>query len=287
MGLKLLFLFYLHLSFFSSSWAKVEYSDSQVMVTTGVKSWVEEFSQRVEDLEEDKKYPENGLTECRETKEIKRTILCLSYMQEDMNYNLARASFFVEGLADWPTGEVINHSHRYLLRYSPMIGGHDLKLTDLLRFYQRVDEVCEETQSEDYCLSSHEKEMYNNLITLLSEENEEAVVITFAVHSTLHYYEVVSHEVLHAQYFLDPAYRSVIDEYWENDVSEQDKNLARRSLERYYNVHEDELLLKNEFQAYVLMANAEDNLLWFFLNSHRGPLLDKLKAKGAEPIQVQ
>ena len=49
----------------------------------------------------------------------------------------------------------------------------------------------------------------------------------------------------------------------------------------------DELLMKNEFQAYILMAGAESSELAGFVSKYRNPLSKRLVDNGVVPIQVQ
>ncbi len=232
-------------------------------------------------------YPESGLTECKEVVEVQRAFLCLSFTQSEMNKALTRASIYVEGLMGIEADTVVPLSNYVYLRLQNMVGGHDLKVSRLIQFYEDVQEACFESSGDpDICLNPNEEEIFNKLILPLAKEDKEAVVITFAIRSSMSYQMVVSHEIMHAQYFLQDEYQKVIDEFWENDVSDEDKSEIASILSRVYNV-EDELLLKNEFQAYILMAGAEASYLKRFLSKYRDLIFTKMRKVEVEPIQVQ
>lgn len=60
-----------------------------------------------------------------------------------MNTSLGRASFFIEGISDPANkGKVVLHNNQTYQSYKSMIGGHDLKGTDLLTFHNQVVKDC-------------------------------------------------------------------------------------------------------------------------------------------------
>lgn len=112
------------------------------------------------------------------------------------------------------------------------------------------------------------------------------VVISFAKQSRMHWTDVVTHEILHAQYFNVELFRQITDAFWAEEVSPEDKKLILSALDEIYDTS-DELLMKNEFQAYILMTGAERNLLNEFVDKYRGPLMEKLKNAGIMPLQIK
>jgi hypothetical protein len=111
------------------------------------------------------------------------------------------------------------------------------------------------------------------------------VLVTFAHEGGIPDDEVVSHEILHAQYFTSPPYREAIDGYW-RDLADAQRAAIRASLAGIYNAADEELM-QNEFQAYVLMSGGERARLKRFVAAHRGPLLERLAARGERPLAVQ
>jgi len=254
-----------------------------VAVSTGVAVWNGEFESRTTAMRS-AGTSVTDYTECRETREIRGAYLCLSFNQVSMNLALGRASFFIEGLGDIARGTVVSQRDPQFRRYQRMIGGHDLKAADLKRFHEAVTEKCR--TDADYCPNAQETALFDSFILPIAAQQPDMVVITYALESSMRYDEVVTHEILHAQYFLDAAFRQVVDTYWATSVPAAEKEAIKSALSEHYD-RTDDLLMKNEFQAYMLMAGADMNLLSRYVGRHREPLMAALRAVSVTPIQVQ
>ncbi len=255
-----------------------------VSVSTGVPAWNDE----VEKILPEKANDPTGYTECRETTEIKGAYLCVSGTQTDMNRALVRASSYIEGLgSDGGKGRVLKFSDPNYSFGLRMVGGHDLRGPDLLRYYQAVVNAC--TQSggnNDICFDDYEKQIFEKLILPKAKAQPNFVVITYAIRSSMSYQQVVTHEILHAQYFNDSVFRQVCDTFWNDNLTDGDRSAVKATLSAYYD-QSDELLMKNEFQAYILMAGAESSQLASLVSKFRGPLVAKLAAQNRAPVQVR
>jgi hypothetical protein len=243
--------------------------------------WVEQASERIR-----KNRASGPFTECREVKELAGALLCLSDTQKSMNDQWARASMFVEGAAGSRKGVVAklgSEQHSYAKR---KMGGHDLRGADLRRFFEAAERECQLSQEDPaFCLTKEEREL-KALVDSLSEQRpgQELVLITFAVRGRSPYEEVVTHEILHAQYFLDPKYRRVCDEYWDVALTEEERTAVRAALSPIYD-STDDLLMRNEFQAYMLMEGAEANKLRDFTVAHGLLLQALLTREGLKPLR--
>lgn len=225
-------------------------------------------------------------SECRETLEIKGAFLCAYYSQDFMNAVLARASWFIEGSLSSPKGSVARFDDPEFRNFASVAGGHDLRGEDLAVFYKAVQKACAQTHDKNICFNQYEEEVFNKLIIPASKTYPHFVIITFAVvNAPMNWADVVTHEIMHAQYFNDDRFRAVVDRFWKFEVSDRDKRNIVASLRDNYDPN-DELLMKNEFQAYILMANAERHMLKSFVNQFRAPLQDRLRAAGVQPVQV-
>ncbi len=255
-------------------------------VSREMAEWNRDFSTRsrarLQELNID--LTEEGYTECAGVNEIVGAYICASYDQVNMNRALGRASFFVEGLDGTPAGTVLKAKDPSVERYNRLIGGHDLKSEDLLRFWAAVQSACEKDSS--YCATNFEIDLFNTFIVPKSQEQERFVVITYASQSRMRYTDVVTHEIMHAQYFLDDAFRATADKFWNERVSETDRDAVRQILSSVYDAS-NELLMINEFQAYMLMADAEQHMLRQFVGKYRQDLMDAMTAQGIEPVQVR
>lgn len=222
-------------------------------------------------------------TECAAVQELPDLFLCASMTQQHMNEGLTRASLFVEGLLGNAKGEIASTNGGAYRQGLRLIGGHDLKSKDLKEFWTALNAKCEATGDASFCPTAAETEIFAFIDR--PDAPESFVLITYALQSNMSYMQVVGHEILHAQYFLDETYRQTTDDFWADAVTDADKQSAVGMLGRYYNAS-DELLMKNEFQAYVLMPGAAQNLLGGLSSTYREPLRTALAEGGISPIQV-
>jgi hypothetical protein len=226
-----------------------------------------------------------GVTECRWIAELEQVLLCGSYDRLAMNPPLARAAIFIEVRAH----SVIDRRELFYKRYAAAVGGFDLRKDhpdparpDLLEYYAALDRECAARSS--LCADEPEQAM-RELLERAWAGKPSFVLVTFAHDGPIPDDEVVSHEILHAQYFTTPAYREAIDAYWRG-LTEAQRAEIRASLAGIYNVNDDELM-QNELQAYVLMSGGETARLGRFVGEHRAPMLERLAARGVSPLAVQ
>jgi len=184
---------------------------------------------------------------------------------------------------------VIDRADRFYARYAAGVGGFDLRKDhpdparpDLLAFYAALDRAC--AAAAALCPDARERAM-RALLERAWAGKPAFVLVTFAHAGPISDDEVVSHEILHAQYFTAPAYRDTVDAYWRG-LSGLQRAAVRVGLAGTYNVDDDELM-QNEFQAYVLMSGGERALLGHLVGDHRGPLLQRLAARGLAPLAVE
>ncbi|MDZ4662472.1 MAG: hypothetical protein SGJ18_12740 [Pseudomonadota bacterium] len=258
----------------SLSFATVEVGPT-IKVQSEIKGWNNNFKVDVKS--------KKSLTQCRETQEISGTFLCQSHEQKEMNMALTRASFFVEGNNGKP-GVIVPTTDSTFREFISAIGGHDLKGSDLLRYYDAAVTACDKDKT--LCADPLETELFEEFIIPKARANPNFIVITFALVSAMRWQDVVTHEILHAQYFSDDTYRQVADSFWDNSMSTEEKEEVKRLLSNFYDTKND-LLMKNEFQAYILMANAKTSELGQLVQKYREPLLQKLAQAKRQPLQVK
>lgn len=251
----------------------------EIAATDGIAAWNSDVLKHSDNKE--------FYTECAETKEIAHAYLCASNTLKAMNRALVRATLFVEGTAGAPRGIVVSQDHMSVFRSMRSIMGHDLRSQDLLNFWAAATKLCSDHQDEaNFCPNAQEQDFFANFVLPLSTKSKEFVVITYALAGEATYQEVVSHEIMHAQYFLQSDFMKIVDEFWEKDVTASDKEITQSLLAPYYDT-KDSLLVRNEFQAYILMVGARQNILSDLVGVYRNSLVEKLKAVGIEPVQVQ
>lgn len=264
-----------------SAFAHVKLVDP-ISVTSGISAWNQSVQGKIKALKSQDMYPANGYMECAEMKEIKNAYVCLSDTDENMNQAFIRASLFAEGGLDAPRGVPISHDDRRVREAIENTYGNDLKSSDLLDFYRKAQESCK--TSSDICLNGQESEVFSTLILPLASKTSEFAVISYSLDSDP-YQGAIRHEVSHAQYFMQPKYREVVDSFWNGSMTEGEHHQVERLLSGSYDTSYD-YLMRNEFQAYVLMSDAEDGPLAPLLPRLRDRLLEAMKAAGAEPLQI-
>jgi hypothetical protein len=255
----------------------------KIWATRELPAWNTALTKISEELLNKGEYPTTGLTRCAETQELPGAFLCASMKKTEMNQSLARASTYVEGLYGEKKGTVVTHGNFSFLTALYRAGGHDLRSEDLKKFYQEVEVLC--FTDKTFCLSEQEREFFKEVVSPLFRQKKDFVILAYAIQSEVTYQQVVTHEIMHAQYFLQPAYREICDKFWEESVSEEDKATIKSLLSKTYNV-EDPLLLRNEFQAYLLMGGGEHLLLGKMVPKYRDNLIEKLNKIGLAPIQI-
>ncbi|HEU0032055.1 MAG TPA: hypothetical protein VFQ53_15585 [Kofleriaceae bacterium] len=224
-----------------------------------------------------------GVTECRWIAELDRVLLCGSNSQQTMNPPLLRPSMFVEhrpGIVvalDDPQYEDLLHR----------IAGFDLTKQDparpdLVDFYTALDRACAKDRA--MCATAAEQAM-RSLLESVWTDKPDMVLLTFATGGAIAESAVVSHEILHAQYFTDPVYRQVIDDYWKQ-LPRAKRQAVIDTLSPPYN-GDDDLLMRNELQAYALMSVRDTTRLGKLRGIHRDPLLRLLADRGRAPIVVE
>lgn len=263
-----------------------------VRATDGIAAWNEKvkFGIRIRE----RAYPATGYRECAEVAELPGAYLCANRNRAEMAAGLARASAYIEGMGKElsggdviPKGQILSLRDPALASYSAGVMGYDLKGPDLVSFWAALEKACAvSNQSPDVCASAAEKEIFKGLILPRVNKAPGFVVITYALDGGFATYRmVVSHEILHAQYFLRPAYERTVNEFWDA-IPTEEKEAIRLGLSDYYD-QSDDFLMKNEFQAFVLMKGAEQSLLAMYLVNYRDRLNAALRAGGEFPIQVR
>jgi hypothetical protein len=248
-------------------------SAEPISVLDGVLAWSDEIGGKP------------GATECRWVKELDDVLLCASQDTTTMNPLLTRAAMFIEA----GTGVVTHDDPRYLA-FLARIGGFDLRKDhpdparpDMLAYHAAVDQACALEQA--MCPQEPELAM-RRMLDAVWEGRDRFVVITFARHGEFPDDVVVSHEILHAQFFTQPAYREVVEAHWAG-LDEPTRAALRDKLAgQGYNPADEELMM-NELQAYVLMNGGELAGLASEIPAHRPPLQNALRARGVEPLQTE
>jgi hypothetical protein len=268
---------------------------STISVASGVAAWAEEVELKASRMRDDGSLPATGYAECAATRELPDAFLCAHPQLEDMAYALFRASIHAEGTEGIPKGTLVRlDDPRYLAQIPRAASGFDLRKKHFEKFYDAVAEKCRREAA--YCLSAAEAEFEREVIRPALARGSDFVVITFemnahdpeAGHRTRSdYLLTVAHEVMHAQYFLLKAFRDTIDGFWTSSVSRDDRDEVEETLDGFGYDVSDKLLVRNEFQAYLLQPMTPRRVFPELDVRYRDALGAALERAGAAPIQVR
>lgn len=84
---------------------------------------------------------------------------------------------------------------------------------------------------------------------------------------------LLSHEAMHGVYYVEPAFREAVERYWHETLSDSERNYWRSFFSWMSYSPEDEYLMINEFQAYLLQQD-ESAVRWYF----RTRIADRLRS---------
>jgi hypothetical protein len=274
----------------TSAQATVWVDGGVVRAEDGLPEWNQEIIERAQASPASA----TGFQHCRETAEVQGSFFCVGLHLKDINRAIARISIWAEGISDTPPHTVVKTNSQVYSNALSWILGNDVQSPDIIEFHQEMTQLC--AQDKNYCLNAHEKEIWDAFILPRIESGEPFAIITYALKSMpfgSNWLDVASHELLHAQYFLQPAFRATVDAYWDDEgrvtATERTKISQKLNSIGYQTSTEPgkDFVLRNEFQAYVLMSGASSSHLKAYVPKHRQPLTDLLTQAGAAPIQVQ
>ncbi|MDO9415537.1 hypothetical protein [Pararhizobium sp.] len=214
--------------------------------TREIKSWSDTSSRDVE---------------CRELSDVGNAFLCLTQTSELLTRLMARASYFKEAS---PRGQIVSvNDGRFMGSDQAHYVGHDTVAKSINAFYAKSAEKC--VESRELCVSPLEKELFDKVIEPLRKRQVTNFAILAVEARADSFMSNVTHEILHARYYLSPAYRSVVTKFWKKNVAPDDRDKIRKFLADTYNFEgpEGETLLMNEFQAYTLEEDADKNVSGF------------------------
>ena len=198
-----------------------------------------------------------------------------------MNHMFNRISHYVEA-----EKKIINGDHLF----GHLAGGHDLQGKDILTYFSVVNSdpkayVPENVGNKEEALRlAREKEFIDEDMAPLVNDH----MVALAVGPYGRNREVLSHEFIHGQFFLNMALQAAATDFWLNHVSEEDRKLFKGSetMSDLYDPN-DQFLMINEFLAYTLQEDAEqsainfkDNDLVYLIRKYAKPYEKFLVEKG-------
>jgi hypothetical protein len=216
---------------------------------------------------------------CAEIEEIRGTVLCL--FDDIVTGNLAfyRAATWIEGSRSAAAGHFVPNYSVYADALKPpgaYVDGVDLPFHDLKAYYDAALAACANDKS--VCLNAHETALFEKFLMPLQRQRGDYVILGTSYGKPA----IIGHEILHAQYFLFPKFRAVVDCYFEVRLSEKSRQDVIADLAESYDA-KNPFLMRNEFQAYLLQEGETSHLPRLRATDRRS-LLQALHDAGNFPV---
>ena len=194
-------------------------------------------------------------------------ILACGFYQADINQALTRAGLYMGAGVGIAKHTVVPLDAHVLRNYEKLVAGHNLPGAVVREFARTAT------------LGENEASFFDALLgwPRVRARGDRFYLIGLAVQNTKSWRNVISHEICHARYYLEDAYRSAVERFWADDL--KDRELVIQTLAAAYNAA-DEDLIRDEFQAYLLQDEAADDRLSALVPRYRPVLLERLRASG-------
>lgn len=209
---------------------------------------------------------------CAEVIEIPQSYICFFKSIVDMNNSLLRIGFFTGTADGYPKGTLISNNNSAVETYKNKIGGHTLTNDDISAFRIAANAATDSNLK----FNPYESDFYSNIVDKISSSNSDSryVVIAFANESSD---SIVGHEINHASFYLQPIYKRKVLDFWQKNVSADDKSEIRSILGKLYNAKDDNIII-DEFQAYLTQSDEQKNPLIKFIPKYKRNFMKILKS---------
>jgi hypothetical protein len=215
--------------------------------------------------------------ECAEVAELPGAFLCCSFYQSDMNDAFTRMGIFMGAGRGVQENTVMSHGDPVLRNYKKLVAGHNLPGPAVSRFYSRL--LIE--KNSDLGLNEFEGAFHNDFLQnpAVKALGDQFYLIGLSIQNMKTYQSVVTHEIFHALYFLNPDYRETVRRFWSESISEKDRTQITEVIGQAYNTENLELVI-DEFQAYLLQSGAHQDRMKLFVERYQAALSEQLALRG-------
>jgi hypothetical protein len=179
-------------------------------------------------------------------------------------------------------GEIVDH----LAATDPLTFdgyvGHDLEESLLKRFSSSFAKLEKKMRlpkapSEKTEWLCKEASFWRKFIQPKMAEQNQFVLIAGSMEYFLK--PTISHEIHHAIFYRNTRLQRLVENFWSTRVTPRDRRQIKKILTEYnYDVYANRKLLLNEFLAYLMQSEAENDILSAFVKKYRGLLAEDLTA---------
>jgi hypothetical protein len=228
---------------------------------------------------------------CVQIAEAKNVFLCMSYHHEILNGTMWRFSIFSEGFSTVKKRTVVGHDHPAGKYIKAFIGGFNTPGAELTGFFAVVKDADLSAQERIF-----KKEVYHQIIERIGGPSEEFYVVSIPMTGTgiMTFFDTASHELLHAQHRMTPAYKKIVTEFWNDEVASEHRRIFTESIADIYDTSDLSTVI-DEFQAYVLQKGSEAGAYGTvgkfegvdFVAKYRESLVKRLTQAGIKFIELK
>lgn len=225
------------------------------------------------------------VTGCAEIVEVPGAYLCFPADRSQMNQMFTRIGIYWATVNGFAPGSLIDRENSYLKNMYKIIDGHNLPGGVIEKFFSTVSQNSLPPQF----LNPFETEFRDDFVrsTRISSLGGSYYVIAVSAQASQDYRATVSHEVHHARFYLQPALRLAIEDFWNYQVAPNDKMSIRQILGAIYNIQDEQVVI-DEFQAYILESGANTQVLAEYAKTYRLKLISFLESRiNYSAIEVQ
>lgn len=264
---------------------EIVFSPRPIAAYADIQRWISQFKSRVAGgilahLDQDTDHLDRVI-ECAELASLPGAFIACAFYQRDLNETFTRAGLFMGAGKGFAPGMIPSARDYTLLNYQKLVAGHNLPGRVIIDFGRALEVDSDgPTPAEAGFLNTFLKH------PSVRERDGEFYVIGVSVQSMKPQDSVISHEIFHAYRYLRPRYRAIIDLFWRERISAADRASITVEIGRGYNVDDEDLVI-DEFQAYLLQENAGRDRARAFVPTYRDALIEALRDGGELPDFVR
>jgi hypothetical protein len=220
--------------------------------------------------------------ECVEIAQLPGAYLCCTFYQRDMNDIFTRMGLYMGAGKGHAAGSLVAQNDAILINYKKLVAGHNLPGATIRRFFEAAKIAASGAELNRFEQSWGDVFLNHPLVSV---RRDDFYVIAFSIQNTKTQESVISHEILHAHYYLDEEYREAVRRFWESSMNDEQRQRATQIVGLAYNTNDEDLVI-DEFQAYLLQSRAQNDRMKSLVPALRDPLLNELHSKGIVILTV-
>ncbi len=223
----------------------IEFSHLKINSLEDLSQLIENLRNRaVPNLTYAHKHPEKASVTIAKVGNLKHAYVAIFNNSTYMNWALGRIAMF-QTQRHIISGNALTRSNAQAQSF----GGHDIPY-DLAEAFKKGFIQSAPRDNPQSSKIQVELDFWSQIMLPILKEDPKATIIAGAL--DIHLGKVISHEILHANFYEKPEIKEKVDKFWREEVSDADKEQYINILKReQYDINNYEQVI-NEFLAYTL-----------------------------------